>query len=131
MNEDIISKDNRDNMCETKQRFQRTGRIQRCFNSRRYFQQQRIGQYACGGGVSSTLMARDYKSASDLIVEPSQKRVRRLTPIECLRLQGLPDWWCDEVKGSDSAIYKMAGNGIAVLCAIDVLGRIADEAEDL
>lgn len=84
-----------------------------------------------GGGVSSTLMARDYKSASDLIVEPSRKRVRRLTPIECLRLQGLPDWWCDEVKGSDSAIYKMAGNGIAVPCAIDVLGRIADEAEDL
>ena len=50
--------------------------------------------------------------------------LRRLTPTECLRLQGLPDWWCDGANGSDSAIYKMAGNGIAIPCAYDVLGRI-------
>lgn len=51
--------------------------------------------------------------------------VRRLTPTECLRLQGLPDWWCDGANGSDSAIYKMAGNGLAIPCAEDVLRRIA------
>lgn len=59
----------------------------------------------------------------------TQKRkyiVRRLTPLETLRLQGLPDWWVDGANGSDSAIYKMAGNGIAIPCAEDVLGRIAD-----
>ena len=56
--------------------------------------------------------------------------VRRLTPLECCRLQGFPDWWEDGVEGSDSARYKMWGNGIALPCAADVLGRIAKEAEE-
>lgn len=50
--------------------------------------------------------------------------VRRLTPLECCRLQGFPDWWEDGVEGSDSARYKMWGNGIALPCAVDVLRRI-------
>jgi site-specific DNA-cytosine methylase len=81
------------------------------------------------GGVSSTLMARDYKSASDLVVEPKQRKyiVRRLTPTECARLQGFPDWWCEGLGGSDSAIYKAYGNGLALPCAVDVLRRIAKE----
>ena len=53
--------------------------------------------------------------------------LRRLTPTECLRLQGLPDTWCEGTNGSDSAVYKMAGNGLAIPCACDVLGRIAEE----
>ena len=53
--------------------------------------------------------------------------VRRLTPLECCRLQGFPDWWCDGVDGSDSAKYKMWGNGIALPCAVDVMGRLAKE----
>lgn len=81
------------------------------------------------GGVSSTLMARDYKSASDLVVEPIHRKyiVRRLTPTECARLQGFPDWWCEGLGGSDSAIYKAYGNGLALPCAYDVLRRIAKE----
>lgn len=55
--------------------------------------------------------------------------VRRLTPLECCRLQGFPDWWMDGVDGSDSAKYKMWGNGIALPCAVDVLGRIEEEIE--
>lgn len=55
--------------------------------------------------------------------------LRRLTPVECARLQGFPDWWTDGADGSDSAIYKMWGNGIALPCAADVLGRIAKELE--
>ena len=55
--------------------------------------------------------------------------VRRLTPLECCRLQGFPDWWEDGVEGSDSARYKMWGNGIALPCAVDVLRRIAKEVE--
>ena len=51
--------------------------------------------------------------------------LRRLTPIECLRLQGYPDWWCDGANGSDSAIYKAAGNSLAIPCATDIIGRIA------
>lgn len=53
--------------------------------------------------------------------------LRRLTPTECARLQGFPDWWCDGADGSDSAQYKLWGNGIALPCAVDVLGRIAEE----
>ena len=53
--------------------------------------------------------------------------VRRLTPVECARLQGFPDWWCDGADGSDSAQYKLWGNGIALPCAEFVLGGIAEE----
>jgi DNA (cytosine-5)-methyltransferase 1 len=56
---------------------------------------------------------------------PRKYIVRRLTPLECCRLQGFPDWWEDGVEGSDSARYKMWGNGIALPCAVDVLRRIA------
>lgn len=51
--------------------------------------------------------------------------VRRLTPIECARLQGFPDEWCEGLGGSDSAIYKAYGNGLALPCAYDVMDRIA------
>ena len=56
---------------------------------------------------------------------PRKYIVRRLTPLECCRLQGFPDWWEDGVEGSDSARYKMWGNGIALPCAVDVLRRVA------
>ena len=67
------------------------------------------------------------KDATDLVVEKGRRYiVRRLTPLECCRLQGFPDWWEDGVEGSDSARYKMWGNGIALPCAVDVLWRIAN-----
>lgn len=53
---------------------------------------------------------------------PRKYIIRRLTPLECLRLQGLPDGWLDGVDGSDSAKYKMLGNGIAMPNAIYVVG---------
>ena len=40
---------------------------------------------------SPTLMARDFKAPAALNRGYS---VRRLTPTECSRLQGFPDWWC-------------------------------------
>lgn len=52
--------------------------------------------------------------------------VRRLTPLECCRLQGFPDWWEDDVDGSDSARYKMWGNGMALPCVLYVMEGIAD-----
>ena len=58
---------------------------------------------------------------------PLRYIVRRLTPLECCRLQGFPDWWEDGANGSDSARYKMWGNGIALPCAADVMRRIAKE----
>ena len=79
------------------------------------------------------MMARDYKFVRDIVQEDDMDQdgrkyvLRRLTPMECARLQGFPDWWTDGADGSDSAIYKMWGNGIALPCAADVLGRIAKE----
>lgn len=89
-----------------------------------------FGDYG-NGETGSILKARDYKDATDLIVGQSGRKyiVRRLTPLECCRLQGFPDWWEDGVEGSDSARYKMWGNGIALPCAADVLGRIARESQ--
>lgn len=53
--------------------------------------------------------------------------VRRLTPLECCRLQGFPDWYEDGVDGSDSARYKMWGNGMALPCVLYVMEGIVDE----
>lgn len=57
---------------------------------------------------------------------PIQYIVRRLTPTECCRLQGFPDWWEDGVEGSDSARYKMWGNGMALPNMLYVMQGIKD-----
>lgn len=56
--------------------------------------------------------------------------VRKLTPLECERLQGLPDNWTliDDKSCSDSARYKAIGNGMAQPCADFILARIAGYA---
>lgn len=57
-----------------------------------------------------------------------RKTVRRLTPTECERLQGLPDDWTNiEFNGkpsSDARRYKAIGNGMAQPCADFVLKQI-------
>lgn len=113
--------------------------------------------------ISSSLVATDYKDPPLV----NQKLVRRLTPKECGRLQGFPDYWCDdlgienptdedvsfwrevfdkdaEIKGlkkkktdkqilkwlknphTDSAEYKMWGNGIALPCAIYIFKSLVN-----
>ena len=57
---------------------------------------------------------------------PRKYIVRRLTPLECCRLQGFPDWWCDGANGSDSAQYKLWGNGVALPCVAFIMERIAN-----
>ena len=56
------------------------------------------------------------------------KTVRRLTPLECERLMGLPDSWTDvEFNGKpapDSRRYKAIGNGMAVPCSTFILKRL-------
>ena len=115
--------------------------------------------------IVNTLVATDYKDPPTVTEEPYYI-VRRLTPTECARLQGFPDWWCsalgtDEpseediafwrevfethrtVTGSaskpktdaqlvkwlkdphtDSAEYKLWGNGVALPCVYFVLSGI-------
>ena len=59
-----------------------------------------------------------------------RKTVRKLTPLECERLQGLPDGYTDiPINGkppSDSARYKALGNGMAQPCPDFVIRRIAE-----
>lgn len=55
-----------------------------------------------------------------------KKRIRRLTPLECLRLQGFPDdlyHKCKEGGLSDTQLYKQAGNSMTV----DVIASIIKE----
>lgn len=81
------------------------------------------------GTVAPTLTGDHQNRVTDytaLCVDRPQRKyiVRRLTPNECARLQGFPDWWTDGVEGSDSAKYKMWGNGMALPCMVYVLGGI-------
>ena len=55
--------------------------------------------------------------------------VRRLTPTECERLQGLEDGYTEG--GSDTARYKALGNGMAQPCADYVIRRIVECAEEV
>lgn len=104
--------------------------------------------------VTATQSARQYKDATDLISQPYQEAVgalcrddgkginnqyvgqdkcivepknliRRLTPLECERLQGFPDHWTDIPGASDSARYKALGNSVAIPCVDFVLHGIA------
>lgn len=119
--------------------------------------------------LAGTLVASDYKDPP--IVNEPQYIVRRLTPTECARLQGFPDWWCSDLgtkipseeeldfwedvfethrkvlgkstkpktrkqifkwlqdPHSDSAEYKMWGNGVALPNVCFVLSGIVYYAQ--
>ena len=119
--------------------------------------------------IANTLVASDFKDPPTVSEEPLYI-VRRLTPTECARLQGFPDWWCSgletekttdeeidfwrnvfntyaEINGkkpktdkqiikwlknphTDSAEYKMWGNGVALPCVVFVLSRIVSSTQE-
>jgi hypothetical protein len=60
-------------------------------------------------------------------VHASGYGVRRLTPVECERLQAFPDGWT-EPAGSDSARYKAMGNAVTVNTVRWVLGRMLEQS---
>ncbi|MBH1939862.1 DNA cytosine methyltransferase [Mobilitalea sibirica] len=123
--------------------------------------------------LANTLVATDYKDPPLINdTDGTLYTVRRLTPTECARLQGFPDWWCSnlatenptmddlrtwynifethrKVTGSstkpktlkqiskwlkdphsDSAEYKMWGNGVALPCVYFVLSGIVFSIQD-
>lgn len=58
-------------------------------------------------------------------------RIRRLTPKECWRLQGFPDWVFEKAREagtSDTQLYKQAGNAVTVN-VIQAIGRELKEME--
>lgn len=130
---------------------------------------QAFGQYK-ESEIASAIKACDFKDSTDPIVE-LEYIIRRLTPLECCRLQGFPDDWTEDIAitepkasvirewmiawaewwrligkdsgiqlpkdakqverwladpASDSGLYKMWGNGIALPCAMFVMEGIAE-----
>lgn len=69
-------------------------------------------------GISPTLRA--YQGGNlepKILVENANGiKVRKLTPRECWRLQGFPDWSFDKAQevNSNSQLYKQAGNSVTV-----------------
>jgi DNA (cytosine-5)-methyltransferase 1 len=78
-------------------------------------------------GVAHTLTAYDYK-AQQAVLKRGEAFVRRLTPLECERLQGLPDNWTEG--GSDSKRYKAIGNGMAQPCADFVIEKLVEALKE-
>jgi hypothetical protein len=81
---------------------------------------------------TGTLQARTYKGLNHENVRDGQAvvqtyGVRRLTPVECERLQAFPDGWT-EPAGSDSARYKALGNAVTVNTVRWVLGRMLEQS---
>ena len=56
--------------------------------------------------------------------------VRRLTPLECERLQGFPDGWTGIPKATDSARYKALGNSVAIPCVEYVMKGISEQRKE-
>lgn len=85
------------------------------------YQMNGVGDYRAAE-VASSCKQRDFKDGTDLAI--TQMVVRRLTPMECERLQGFPDHWTDigewtdekgkRHKDADSPRYKALGNSIAL-----------------
>ena len=71
-----------------------------------------------------TLTAQDRHGVMD-----EGMKIRKLTPRECWRLQGFPDWAFDKAKevNSNSQLYKQAGNSVTV----NVIAEIAKKMEDV
>lgn len=103
-----------------------------------------------GGDIAGTLDASYYKGVGarsgkdrefvDVVDHSAHRIVRRLTPLECERLQGFPDGWTDigdyiDGKGkprktTDSARYKALGNSIAIPPWTWVLNRLNSCCEE-
>lgn len=75
-----------------------------------------------GKQVANTLLTGE----SQGVIEPDF-RIRKLTPRECWRLQGFPDWAFDKAQevNSNSQLYKQAGNSVTV----NVIAAIAKELQ--
>lgn len=74
-----------------------------------------------GKGIANTLLTGEEQA-----VVTDNYRIRKLTPRECWRLQGFPDWAFDRAKevNSDSQLYKQAGNSVTVPVIADIVKRL-------
>jgi hypothetical protein len=91
--------------------------------------QETVGALCCGDekGIGNQYVSQDKCIIAGEITEEysATNLVRRLTPLECERLQGYPDGWTDIPGASDSARYKALGNSVAIPCVEYLMQRVA------
>ena len=75
-------------------------------------------------GIGNQYVSQD-KCIINASCSETHHLIRRLTPLECERLQGCPDGWTDIPGASDSARYKALGNSVAIPCVEFIMSRIA------
>ena len=81
---------------------------------------QRVDEFK-NDNIASMQSARQAKDATDLVVESDRQYaqlIRRLTPLECERLQGFPDDWTNIPGASDSARYRALGNSVYLIMVV-------------
>lgn len=89
------------------------------------FGQSQYGNYAEGCTTLRAQGGDNGGGSENLVKENGRNLIRRLTPLECERLQGFPDGWTLIPGASDSARYKALGNSVAIPCVDFVLRGIA------
>jgi DNA (cytosine-5)-methyltransferase 1 len=75
------------------------------------------------GGKGSLSAKHNYEHIHDGV------RIRRLTPLECWRLQGFPDWAFHKARDagiSDSQLYRQAGNAVTVNVVYEIARRFKE-----
>ena len=73
--------------------------------------QEQVGTLNCMHDQQAVILRGGYQPMED---NNNDYVVRRLTPLECERLQGFPTGWTDIPGASDTARYKALGNSIAL-----------------
>ena len=80
-------------------------------------------------GIARTLSARYYKDGSEILIAQEGKNPRRLTPRECARLQGFPDYF--KIPVSDTQAYKQFGNSVVVPLMSNVAQLVVGTVKNL
>jgi DNA (cytosine-5)-methyltransferase 1 len=91
------------------------------------FHPHRSDGFRLQGDVINTLTAFMGTGGNNVSMVAKETTVRRLTPVECERLQGFPDDWT--AGQSDSTRYKQMGNAVAVPVVEWLIQNIVDIAE--
>jgi DNA (cytosine-5)-methyltransferase 1 len=77
--------------------------------------------------AAPTLTSFAGSGGGNVPVVESISRLRRLMPLECSRLQGMPSWWCVDTPHADKAEYAAWGNSVALPCALYIFEGLAVE----
>jgi len=89
----------------------------------------RVDDIRIQGDVINTLQARMGTGGGNMPLMNESQTVRRLTPVECERLQGFPDNWTEGQ--ADTNRYKQMGNAVAVPVVSWLVNRLMEVANDL